>query len=214
MSASTAIALSKSRIEALSDGVFAIAMTLLVLKLDVPDVSHHSSNAEMLQQLLTETPAFVSFVATFAIAAGFWLLHHLTFHFVRYVDGLLCWVNLVLLMFVSLLPFSAGMMGHLFVHPVSQFFYFGNLLAIALLLSLHWFYARRGGMAPTDSNAAAARRLTFRIAVTVYAFLGAILTTALLPRYSPISLAVIFVAGVVLERISIARGKRRASGAA
>jgi uncharacterized membrane protein len=114
------VTLSKSRIEALSDGVFAIALTLLVLKLEVPE--HHHSNQEMLRQLLDLYPQFVSYVVTFLIAGGFWYLHHLTFHFIRYVNGFLVWINLLFLMFVSLLPFSAGLMGHLLMHPVSQFF--------------------------------------------------------------------------------------------
>src|SRR5271170_4071790 len=99
------LTLGKSRIEALSDGVFSIAMTLLVLKLEVPEVMHHSSNEAMLQQLLALAPQFMTFVVTFLIAGGFWFLHHLTFHLLRHVDGFLVWVNLLLLMFVSLLPF-------------------------------------------------------------------------------------------------------------
>src|SRR5580693_8694231 len=102
----TSVMLSNSRIEALSDGVFAITMTLLVLKLEVPEVMHHSSNEEMLQQLLALGPEFATYVVTFLIAGGFWFLHHLTFHFIRHVNAFLVWVNLLYLMFVSLLPFS------------------------------------------------------------------------------------------------------------
>ena len=96
--------LGKSRIEALSDGVFAITMTLLVLKLEVPEVMHHSSNGQMLQQLLALGPAFATYVVTFLIAGGFWFLHHLTFHFIRHVNGFLVWINLIFLMLVALLP--------------------------------------------------------------------------------------------------------------
>ena len=84
----------------------------------------------------------LTYVVTFLIAGAFWYLHHLTFHFIKHVDGLLVWINLMFLMFIALLPFSAGLMGHLYVHPVSQFFYFGNQLAIALLLNIHWQYAK------------------------------------------------------------------------
>src|SRR5271165_6715078 len=143
------LTLGKSRIEALSDGVFSIAMTLLVLKLEVPEVMHHSSNEAMLQQLLAMGPAFLTYVVTFLIAGGFWFLHHLTFHFIRHVDSFLVWVNLIFLMLVALLPFSAGLMGHLLIHPVSQLFYFGNQLAIGVLLSIHWQYAKGNGLLET-----------------------------------------------------------------
>jgi len=89
------VTLSKSRIEALSDGVFSIAMTLLVLKLEVPEVMHHASNDQMLQQLFKFAAVFVTYVVTFLIAGGFWFLHHLTFHFIRHVDSFLVWVNLM-----------------------------------------------------------------------------------------------------------------------
>jgi uncharacterized membrane protein len=112
------VTLSKSRIEALSDGVFSITMTLLVLKLEAPEVMHHSSNEMMLQQLLALGPQFGTYVVTFLIAGGFWFLHHLRFHFIRHVNGVLVWINLLFLMFVALLPFSAGLMGHLLIHPV------------------------------------------------------------------------------------------------
>ena len=99
-----------------------ITMTLLVLKLEVPEVMHHTTNAQMLDQLLTMTPAFVTYAVTFLVAGGFWHLHHLTFHFVRHVSSFLVWVDLVMLMFVRLLPFSAGLISHLLIHPVSQLF--------------------------------------------------------------------------------------------
>ena len=190
------VALSKSRIEALSDGVFSIAMTLLVLKLEVPE--HHHSNEEMLRQLLDLQPQFVSYVVTFLIAGGFWFLHHLTFHFIRHVNGFLVWVNLIFLMFVSLLPFSAGLLGHLLVHPVSQVFYIGNQLAIALLLNVHWQYARRRGFIgeeqPADSE-----RLTFRIAHAAAIFLGCLITAVFFPAYTWMTFLVLLVGGLIVE---------------
>jgi hypothetical protein len=68
----TPLMLDKTRIETLSDGVFAITITLLVLKLEVPEVMHHSSNEQMLQQLLELGPQFATYVVTFLIAGGFW----------------------------------------------------------------------------------------------------------------------------------------------
>jgi uncharacterized membrane protein len=191
------VTLSKSRIEALSDGVFAIAMTLLVLKLEVPE--HQHSNEEMLRQLLDLRPQFMAYVITFLIAGGFWFLHHLTFHFIRNVTAFLVWVNLLFLMFVSLLPFSAGLMGHLFMHPVSQFFYFGNQLAIALLLNLHWQYARRKNLI-VDTEASEADHLSLRVGMTAAVFAVCMVTALLAPEYSwaPLWLLVI---GFIIERV-------------
>jgi uncharacterized membrane protein len=189
----------KSRIEALSDGVFAIAMTLLVLKLEVPEVMHHSSNAEMLRQLLALGPALVTYVVTFLIAGGFWFLHHLTFHFIRNVSGVLIWVNLVFLMLVALLPFSAGLMSHLLVHPVSQLFYFGNQFAIALMLNVHWHYARRKNLLAKDGERLEMSHLSWRIGVVTAAFAAAIVAAIVDPPFSALAFLICFVAGVVLE---------------
>lgn len=190
--------LGKSRIEALSDGVFAITMTLLVLKLEVPEVMHHSSNEQMLQQLLALGPAFATYVVTFLIAGGFWFLHHLTFHFIRHVNGVLVWINLIFLMLVALLPFSAGLMSHLLIHPVSQLFYIGNQLAIAALLNIHWLYAKGSGLL----DAADSRQmslLTLRIGVTAAAFAASLATSVFLPAWSWVPLPVVLLGGVVVE---------------
>lgn len=192
--------LEKTRIEALSDGVFSIAMTLLVLKLEVPEVMHHSSDDQMLRQLLALGPQFATYVVTFLIAGGFWFLHHLTFHFIRFANGVLVWLNLLFLMFVALLPFSAGLMAHLFVHPVSQLFYFGNELAIALLLSVHWWYARRSGLVVIE-NADARRsgRLTLRVGGAAGALAACLITAMLAPRWSWVPLPVFLAGGVIVE---------------
>src|ERR1700679_4300340 len=157
--------LGKSRIAALSDGVFSITMTLLVLKLEVPEVMHHSSNQEMLQDLLTLWPGFTTYVVTFLIAGGFWFLHHTSFHFIRKTNGVLIVFSLFFLSVVALLPFSAGLMNHLLIHPVSQLFYYGNQLAIAALLNAHWLYAKRRGLLES-ADARQISRLTWRIGVT------------------------------------------------
>jgi len=197
---STPLMLSKSRIEALSDGVFSITMTLLVLKLEVPEVMHHSNNADMLSQLLALGPAFATYVVTFLIAGGFWFLHHLTFHFIRHVNGVLLWVNLLFLMMVSLLPFSAGLMSHLFIHPVSQFFYIGNQLAISVLLSLHWLYARGKGLLAAGAPGQVSQ-LTLRILMTVAVFIVTLVMAVFLPAWSWMPLPVFLVGGLVFEWI-------------
>lgn len=190
--------LGKSRIEALSDGVFSITMTLLVLKLEVPEVMHHSSNQQMLQQLLALGPQFATYVVTFLVAGAFWFLHHLTFHFIGQMNGVLVWVNLIFLMFVALLPFSAGLMGHLLIHPVSQLFYFGNQLAIAAVLNAHWLYAKHKGLVETIDPTRASR-LTVRIGVTAAVFAACMITSLFLPEWSWVPLPIFLAGGVIVE---------------
>jgi uncharacterized membrane protein len=193
------VTLSKSRIEALSDGVVAIAITLLVLELKVPDVMEHHSNQKMLEELVALWPELTTYVITFLIAGAFWYLHHLTFHFIKHVNGVLVWINLLFLMFISLLPFSAGLMSHLFVHPVSQFFYFGNQLAIAVLLNIHWQYARWKKMT-VEGQATDMDRLTFRVALSAAVFAASLVTAIFFPAHSWVPFPAFLVVGWVLER--------------
>lgn len=202
------LTLSKSRIEALSDGIFAIAMTLLVLKLEVPDVMHHESNETMLRELLSLKWEFFTYIITFLIAGRFWYLHHLTFHFLRHVDGFLLGVNLIFLMFISLLPFSAGLMSHLFIHPVALLFYFGNQLAIGLLLNLHWHYAIRRNLI-ADTEPAEAARLGFRVGTIAAIFAACFVTAIFLPDGFPVFLAagLTRAAGSLIERMRLRKGR-------
>jgi uncharacterized membrane protein len=170
----------------------------LVLKLEVPEVMHHSTNEDMLRQLLALWPAFGTYVVTFLIAGGFWFLHHISFHFVRHTDGVLLWINLLFLMFVALLPFSAELMGHLLIHPVSQLFYIGNQLTIAALLNAHWIYARsRGLLDPSDS--AQILRLTVRIGGAAGVFAACLATAVFLPAWSWVPMPVFLIGAAVVE---------------
>jgi uncharacterized membrane protein len=96
--------MGKSRIEAFSDGVLAIIITIMVLELKVP---HEPS----LSALAALWPVFVSYVLSFVYIGIYWNNHHHMFHAVKHVDGGALWANLHLLFWLSLVPFVTGWMG-------------------------------------------------------------------------------------------------------
>jgi uncharacterized membrane protein len=167
------ITLSKHRVEALADGVFAIVMTLLVLELKIPELPKNAPQSELLHGIRALLPVFFSYFITFMLAGGFWFFHHLSFHFIRHTTRGLCFINLLFLLFVSLLPFSTGLLGHFLRQRVAQYFYFGNQLAIGMVLLLHWTHARRNKLfidnAVSEEIRALARRLTIMPAGTAVA---------------------------------------------
>jgi len=137
----------KTRIEALSDGVFAIAITLLVLDIRIPDLERPVSNADAWHAIRAVGPTLASFLITFVLSGSYWFMHHATFHSIRSVTRPIAMLNLPFLMFVSLLPFSTSLLGKLgLVHPVALAVYFSNQLALALSLNLLWLIARRHGL--------------------------------------------------------------------
>src|SRR6476646_9938593 len=102
------ILLSKGRMEALTDGIFAIAMTLLVLELKVPDLPKTASAGELLHKIGEATPLLFSFLISFLYCGLLWVMHHLAMHFVRHLQIALVWLNLVFLMSISTCRFHAG----------------------------------------------------------------------------------------------------------
>ena len=129
--------LSKNRIEALADGIFAVAMTLLVLDIKSPVNLWFDTNRALVEHLGTLEHSFAMYAISFVVLGMFWLAHHQQFHYVRYVDRRLLWINLVFLLFTVLVPFSTDLIGdhgHLLL-PV--FVYGVNLLVLASLLLAH-----------------------------------------------------------------------------
>src|SRR6188768_2985992 len=94
----------KSRLEAFSDGVIAIIITIMVLELKVP----HGESLDALAPLI---PVFLSYVLSFVYVGIYWNNHHHMLHAVRNVTGAILWANLHLLFWLSLFPFATGWMG-------------------------------------------------------------------------------------------------------
>lgn len=100
--------LSKHRIEALVDGIFAVTMTLLVIELRLPEHAHMGNNAELLGALHELAPTFISWVLSFLVLALYWTANHRLYSYVRHVDGPLLWYTILLLAGASLLPFASA----------------------------------------------------------------------------------------------------------
>ncbi len=98
------LAVTKGRIEAFSDGVIAIIITIMVLELKVP----HGHDLAALQPLL---PVFLCYVLSFANVGIYWNNHHHLFHAVKHVGGWVLWANLHLLFWLSLMPFATAFLG-------------------------------------------------------------------------------------------------------
>ena len=175
------VVLSKGRLEALSDGLFAIVMTLLVLELKIPELAKGFPDEELVHKLKELWPVLFSFVVTFILSGAFWLLHQLSFHFIRHTTRTLCWINLFFLMFVSVLPFSTGMMGRYLSRPVAMYVYYGNQTLIGLGLLAHWRFALSRGLVQADLDSRAVNQLTSRILMLPLAFGAALIMTAIRP---------------------------------
>jgi uncharacterized membrane protein len=124
--------LSKARFESFSDGVFAIAITLLILEIHLPaGVTHQSSAADQIRGMIAIWPQYLVYAASFVTIGIMWLNHHALFHSVeRITHGIAMW-NLVLLGFISFLPFSTYVVGFLDLSTPAVVFYCLTLCAIS-----------------------------------------------------------------------------------
>ena len=142
--------LSTRRLEAFSDGVFAIAITLLVLDITVPA----GSEDELLTAVVDQWPSYLAYVVSFATIGVAWLEHNAITDYMDYADAMVVRVNLLLLLLVSFLPFPTRLIAEYFgerdAERVAATIYGLNLLLIAVLLFLMWRYVVSEGHVRRD----------------------------------------------------------------
>ena len=138
--------LSKGRLEALVDGVFAIAMTILVLEVRVPELRDSRSSAELLTHLRHLGPTLAAYFFSFFMLGLFWMWHHRLAAKVRRLNARTIALSLFFLALVSFFPFAAGVLGRYPLNPVSLAIYLPAIGGILLTQWAFFLVARAGGL--------------------------------------------------------------------
>jgi uncharacterized membrane protein len=128
--------MNKNRVEALSDGVFAIVITLLILDIKVPDVGY----SELSASLAAVLPRIFAYIISFGVIGVYWLAHHQSLQLIGKLNGFMIWLNLAYLLAVSFMPFPTALLGRYPLQPIPIVIYGLNLIAanaIGLLLTLY-----------------------------------------------------------------------------
>ena len=134
--------INKARVEALSDGVFAIAMTLLVFNIKVPLTNHALSESGVYEILKAQWPYFASYFVSFTVLGMFWTAHNAFLHFFsRSVNRMLVQMNMIYLMFVVFIPFSAYFLGEYEYSHVAILVYGINIIIVGLMNYAMFSYA-------------------------------------------------------------------------
>jgi uncharacterized membrane protein len=126
-----------------TDGLFAIAMTLLVVSLAVPTLSDESSVSELANKLNDDSSTFVSFAISFAVIGRYWVAHHTYFSALARVDRSLIALNLLYLAFIAFLPFPTALLGAYFSNPLSIVIYAVNVAIVSGMEVVLFSYAQR-----------------------------------------------------------------------
>jgi uncharacterized membrane protein len=156
--------MNKSRLEAFSDGVLAIIITIMVLEIKVP----HGSSLADLRLLL---PVFGSYVLSFTYVAIYWNNHHHLMQAIKKVNGAVLWANIHLLFWLSLLPFAAGWMGenHFEKWPVIVYGIVLGMCGVAFFILIEALKAVQGQDAALLKSLGEEKKGTFSISLQIFA---------------------------------------------
>lgn len=162
---------SVERLAALSDGIFAVSMTLLVLDLHVPVRDAIHSERDLSHALLALSPRIVVFLMSVMTNGIFWVGQQTQLNQFARADRNLAWIHIAFLGAVSLTPFSTALLAEYIHFRIALLVYWFNILLLGMLLLWSWSYATRAHLltndAPADINSAVVRRIV--IAQSLYA---------------------------------------------
>ncbi|RWM05406.1 MAG: DUF1211 domain-containing protein [Mesorhizobium sp.] len=154
---------ARGRIVGITDGVFAIALTLIVLEIRVPSHETVHSESELLAAVLALAPRFLTYALSFLTLTIFWFGQQAQHSLIAKSDRRLATLNLCFLAFVALLPFSTDLLADFLEFRVAVLVYWLNLLMLGATLFASWWYADRNGMLAEDVDTETKRTVYQRI---------------------------------------------------
>ena len=131
------------RIEAISDGVFAIALTFLALDIKVPTSEFIHTEKELFSTFLQLSPKLLTYFLSFVTMGIYWLAQSTQFHYIEKSDRNLNWINLFFLLAISIMPFTTAFLSEYIQFHFSVLLYWFNLSLLGQLLGLNWYYAKK-----------------------------------------------------------------------
>ena len=153
----------RDRIVNLSDGVFAIAITLLVLDIQVPDIPENMVSSQLPGALLSLWPKYFGYFLSFVGISAFWLIHHSIFRAIRAYDRGLLYLNFLFLMVVAFVPFPTSLLGEYGDHQLPVAIYAATLAVGRLLLTaIHWYSTRNDRLLDEPQDPAMVRFFLIR----------------------------------------------------
>lgn len=178
-----------SRIETLVDGIFAIAMTLLVLNIVVPQLASPVSNTAMQSTLIGMWSHFFAYGLSFILLAAFWRMNHRQFYAIKRTNTVLLQITIMWLLFVAFVPFSASLIAEYGNLQSAEIFFHVNMFLIGFFPALTWYYVARKKF--VDTKLSSERIIEIKKIYIILPFLSlmAIGLTFISPSWSPMAYA-------------------------
>jgi len=191
----------KNRLEAFSDGVFAIAITLLVLEIAVPHITHGIGKGDVIRDIAGEWPTYLAYFVSFMTIGAVWIEHSALIDALDHIDGVFMRLNLVLLLFAAFLPFPTRMMseyhGELDAERIAVVFYGIVLLAMVLMLIVLGRHAEKEGLFGDDivDERKEDARVKYQLMPSLVAYIAAAVLGFFMPR---VGISIYLVVGIWL----------------
>jgi uncharacterized membrane protein len=193
----------RERLLFLSDGVFAIAITLLVLEIALPHItgSYQVQEQEFPGALWGLWPQVLTYALTFLIVGVYWMSHQRVFEYVVRADGVLAWLNVFFLMSVAFLPIPSNILGEYGAHgPAVRFYSLGLMLPGLWIIAMWWYATHQHRLVEKNLNARVIRHRLERYLIAPVVFLIAIGASYFNPHVAGVSLLLVVV-GVAVHEI-------------
>jgi uncharacterized membrane protein len=168
---------SVERLAALSDGVFAVAMTLLVLDLRAPAAEAIHSEHDLGRALVVLSPRLFMYMMSFLTLGIFWVGQQTQLNYLAHSNRSLSWIHLAFLFVVSIMPFSTALLAQFMSYRIALFVYWLNILLLGIVLYLSWICATEQGLLKPDTPREVPQAIKHRIVIgqALYGF-GALLS--------------------------------------
>ena len=181
--------MNKARVESFSDGVFAFAITLLVLGVQVPNIKS-GSDSELRTALIHSVSQLLPYITSFATIGIIWLNHHSMFHSVQRVEHATLTLNLLLLLVVAFIPYPTAVLSRYGALPSSAFLYGCVLSLLGITYSLLWLHIMRRRLSTLSVDVDEIRRKSWRNLAGLLLYPSA---TVLSLRYPRVGVAIYFI---------------------
>ena len=191
--------MNKGRLEAFSDGVFSIVMTLLIFGITIPSLPSTVSDARLWQEIGRVAPLLGVYFLSFAVLSVLWINHHFMFHsFAKSVDRRLNLMNLTYLAFVAFVPFSANLIGRYYTHQPAAIIYGLNIFIIVALSArmVSYMKAHKGELLNENIPRRTINQANFRSRLSLYCY-----TFGLLISFVSVPAALLFFAFPIIFNI-------------
>lgn len=183
-----------------SDGIFAIAITLLTLEVRLPHIEPANVSTELTGAVIGLLPQISVFALSYVVIAVYWIAHHRVFRQIQRYDYRLVWLNLLFLFFIAFLPVPTAVLGEYWDQPASNVFYALSIGLVGVTEFLLWRYAVTRQMIDPKIPPRAVEYFGLRVLVPPAVFLLSIPLVWIAPDYGKLSWLLIIVVGQILQR--------------